>query len=246
MTFTGHNQQLLQNISKGGQESYIPGIGSQSFLLFSFQGQFPGALTILESVPNEPFLLLQHLFVRQPVYEFNISCRTVLWGLSTSLQVLLSLKKCARSGEAHNQFSLLPFTYQPHLSINLWDQYKCFLVKRKRRAERTMHSSIQQVLRHQDAALWLCVVWPPRAMVWAASPNHSAQTPWQFQCLLFPFSPEDHPLQECQQYFQPWHYHDHLFLKGEHQFTYWFTFQTFSLLFSQIEISFFVIPLKSN
>lgn len=108
----------------------------------------------------------------------------MLWGLSTTLQVLHLFKKCVWSDEAHSQF-LLPFAYQPHLSISLWDRYKCFLIKRNRKAERTVHWSTQQVLRHQriHVILWPCSDLLLIAMTWAA-----AQPPWQLQYLLFPLS----------------------------------------------------------
>lgn len=71
------------------------------------------------------------------------------------------------------------------LSTTFKHRYKCFLIKRNRKAERTVHWSTQQVLTHQHihVILWPCSDLPLRAMTWAA-----AQPPWQLQYLLFPLS----------------------------------------------------------
>lgn len=49
------------------------------------------------------------------------------------------LEKFIWPDEAHSQVSLFPIAYQPNLSISLCNQYKRFLVKWNRRAERTVH-----------------------------------------------------------------------------------------------------------
>lgn len=122
-------------------------------------------------MPNKPFLLLWHLFVRQPVCEFSISWRTMLWGLSTSLQVLLLIKKWVWTDEAHSQFSLLTIAYQPNLSVSLCHQYKCFLIKWNRRAESTVpliFSANPAVPAHSSVTLRYLA---SKCKAWDASPN---------------------------------------------------------------------------